>query len=51
MFSAGLTSVLFDIPIHKDMEREKFCLLIVKRSLPPGLTKANPSRATVTINW
>ena len=52
-FPAGITMVLFDIPINDDMifeGNENFTLTIVPTSLPPtGVTVGSPDQATVTI--
>ena len=52
IFSAGTTSVPFDIPINDDniLEgSENFTLTINPFSVPTGVTVGNPDQATVSI--
>ena len=49
---AGQTSVPFDVPINDDniLEgNEDFGLTIIRNTLPDGVTRGDPFRATVTI--
>ena len=49
---AGQTSVPFDVPINDDDTfegNEDFDLTIIRTSLPDGVTRGDPFRATVTI--
>ena len=51
-FTAGETSVPFDVPINDDEifeDDESFQLSIIRRSLPDDVTRGNPGRATLTI--
>ena len=51
-FTAGVTSVPFDVPIIDDAvleDNEKFNLVIVPRSLPKRVTRNSPGKATVII--
>ena len=51
-FTAGQTSVPFDVAIidNNILEaNEDFTLTIIQSSLPDGVTRGNPFRATVTI--
>ena len=51
-FPAGTTIAPFDIPITDDDTTEgdeDFTLTIIRNTLPDGVTRANPFRATVTI--
>ena len=51
-FSAGVTSVSFDVPINDDnvLElNEQFVFTIIASSLPNGFTVDNPSQVVVTI--
>jgi len=52
LFPAGETSVTFDVPITDDSlleGNENFMLTIDQPSLPTGVTRGDPSEATVTI--
>jgi len=49
---AGMTMVPFDIPIFNDSileGNEDFDIVIIQGSLPDGVTRGTPGRATVTI--
>ena len=51
-FTAGVTSVSFDVPINNDNileDDEDFTLTIIGSSLPSEVTRGDPFRATVTI--
>ena len=51
-FPAGVTSVLFDIPINDDdvfEGNENFTITIDPSSLPTDVSVGNPGQATVTI--
>jgi len=51
-FSAGVTSVTFDISINDDSileDNENFMLTIDQSSLPTNVNRGNPGSATVTI--
>ena len=51
-FTAGQTSVSFDVPINNDniLENEEdFTLTIIASSLPSVVTRGDPFRATITI--
>ena len=51
-FTAGVTSVLFDVPINNDNifeMNEDFTLTIIARSLPDGVTRDKAGPATVNI--
>ena len=51
-FPIGVTMVPFDVPITDDMileGNEDFDLIIVPGSLPNGVSRGNPNRASVTI--
>ena len=52
MIPAGMTMAPFDIPIIDDdvLEgNEDFDIVIIQGSLPDGVTRGVPGRATVTI--
>ena len=52
MIPAGMTMAPFDIPIIDDVVlegNEDFDIVIIPRSLPDGVTRGVPGRATVTI--
>jgi len=52
MFTAGMTSVSFDVPINDDNileTNEDFTITINSSSLPNGVTRDSPGAATVTI--
>ena len=51
-FTAGVTSVPFDVPINDDNileNTENFTVTIVMGALPTGVTRGDPGSATVNI--